>query len=489
MTTTVFGDLPGVRAELRSGVLTNFIVGYAQTHILIGRMDPAEGSASPNEVEQIENTAQATDAFGEGSDLAGAIAGAFENGSNYQFTHGIAPEEVTVSPAETLAGGSGQLQQGQEIVEDESTITATNTVTGNDWDVNFVYESPPPEPQLSETLSVNAQSREVESGTEDDFNIEYAYLDWERAAQQVDKAFAHHSTGVITAVTESEAVAQIGDNTVDRLRPTYKLVRWVQGAQPNATDSDGRPRYNVSEYSDTIDNDAVFMVAPVRLAGSDTDTAIGHIGGMFAGHELQDPVYGDPINGIGGRLTQQLTPSEEGKAISENDLDGSGLRGEQVIPVRDDNGDGGRGITVEDNLSTYKSADPVSDWTRDYHRIRIADQVLLIAREIGETLRGRRLRRETVIEDTEQQIVDELAGLREAGLLATRQSQTGDSVNNSADGGESGRDATYDATITRTDVDEVSVTVEFVPVGVAKRIEQSIRVSQLGAAASAQNTA
>ena len=472
MTTLTYGDLPGVQATVRGGGIVDVTVGYAQKIVIFGRGDPVDGTASYNTVESVQTPADADTLFGEGSRLADGLRGALANEANREFLYGVMPTETTVS-AEPVTGGSGTLLNAP-IVEDLSTVSVTATVDGTTMTPAFVHESPPPAPTDAGVVNINPLTGETTSSGTADYEVDYAFLDWQSALDSADTVLRHNEVGVYATLSDSEIVAQALSDKLDELRPTYKLLRGVSGAQPNATNAAGEPIIDTAAYTDTLDDDALFLAGPVRLDNTtDTRTVIGGIAGVMGGNDITDPIYGDTIAHYGS-LIQTITPAEEGE-VAEDETPGTGLRGKQVMPVRDDGSDGGSGLTLEDSLSTST----LTDWTRDYHNRRVVDQILITAREIGETLRGRRLR-DPILENTEQEIVDVLAEYATDGLIAqnsTPGTETGTASPTTVGDEE---DQTYTATITRTGTDEVSIGIYFAPIGVGKRIKETIFVTRNG---------
>lgn len=472
MTVTTYGDLPGVEATISGGAVSQIAVGYEQKLVLFGRGDLSGGDASAETPKQIASDVDASTQFGESSELTTALQDALNNGVNPEYLYGVAATETTVS-AETVSGGSGTLANAP-IVEDASTITVQNTTQAQTETVVFRYESAPSTGSLaSDEVAINPLTGEVEAGDSDDYDIDYSYLEWSNALDSADTVLNHNETGLYVTLSEAESVASTLGSKLDNLRPTYKLVRGVSGAQYNDTNTDGEPILDVSTYSDGLDNDALFLAGPVRIGGDTTDTVLGGIGGLMAGNNITDPIYGDALDGFTA-LTQSLTATEEGDPINDDGTGGSGLRGEQVMPIRDSALDGEGGITVEDSLSTST----LTDYPRDYHRRRIIDQILISAREVGETARGRRMT-DALIEDTEGAMIDVFEELVRDGLLERAGDDQGDQV---APGGAD-QEATFSANITRSDTDELTIVISFIPVGVTKNIIEELVVAQSSAAA------
>lgn len=465
MSTTTYGSFPGVRAEVVGGGVNGVIVGEEQKIVIFGRGDNSgEDSAAYNEPTPINTRVDANVKFGAGTELSHAISGALRNGANTEYLYGVMPEEVVVDPAELVAGGSGQLSN-QPIVEDKSVITVNDVsgTTPEEQDVKFVYETPPPASTTDGECNVNPITAEVDLGESSDIEVNYNYLDWETALDAADSVVSFNETGLYCTVSESDIVTGLLSDKLNELRPNYKLIRGAAPAQPNATSDDGDALVDVSAYADTHDNDALFVSAPTRLFEKEPLTLIGGVGGLLAGHELTNPVYGDRIRGY-DRLDQQLSRSEE-----------QTLRDAKVIPIRDDGAYGDGGIYLNDNLSTSE----LTNWVRDYHRRRIVDQVLLIGREIGEQAKNQRLT-DSLLKFTEQVMLDEIEELIEAGLLEGDAGTDGDTGGQTDDEDEQ----PYYVDVSRDGTDTIAIAIGFTPIGIAKRIDETIVVSDSGATVS-----
>lgn len=476
MTILTYGDTPGVVANVSGGRLYNVQAGYSQKVVLFGRGDPVDGDASYNTVESIQTAPEATTTFGEGTRLADGLSGAIGNGADRDYLYGVMPTETTVS-AEPIDGGSGTLANAP-IVEDLDTITVTNTTAGATETAQFHHASPPATPSDTGVVNINPNTGEVSSGGTDSYEVDYAYLDWQGALDAADTTVKKNETAVYGVLSDSEVVAQALADKLDELRPTYKLIRGVVGAQPNAVNDDGQAYLDPENYTDAVDNDALFMAGPVRLdrEGS-VRTVLGGIAGIMGGNELANAIYGDVISDYGA-LIQQISPDQEGERPDpEEGTPGSGLLGERVMPVRDDATDGGGGLTLEDSHSTST----LTDWVRDYHRRRVVDQVLITANEIGETLRGRTLARgnDGVIENAEQNVVDALADYADQGIIQPNTGASSASPGTTSTTTTAGEEEQrYGANARLSDTDEVTIDIYFRPVDVAKDIVENINVSQ-----------
>jgi hypothetical protein len=466
MSTTTYGSFPGVRAEVIGGGVNGVIVGEEQKIVLFGRGDTSGAdSAEYNQPTRITTRVDANVKFGANTELSHAIAGALQNGANSEFIYGVMPEEITVS-AELVAGGSGQLSN-YPIVEDKSLIVVNDVsgTTPQEQTVEFVYETPPNSPTGSDTVNINPLTGEVEASDSNDYEVDYNYLDWASALDAADPVLQFNETGVYCTVSDADAVTEQLSTKLDELRPEYKLIRGVAPAQPNGTNADGEPVIDVDTYTNALEDDALYLAGPTRLDGQAPLTLIGGIAGMFAGHPLTDPVYGDRVRGY-DQLIQQLNRSEE-----------STLRSSYVIPIADQGIAGEGDIYLNDNLSTST----LEDWERDYHRRRIVDQVLLIGRNIGEQAVNQRLTEE-LMKFTEQVMLDEIEELANAGLLEGSSEQ----APNASGGGATDDDdeeVPYYVDVTRSATDELSVAIGITPIGIAKRVDETIVVSDAGATA------
>lgn len=494
-----YGNLPGVRATVTAGSLSRISVGYEQKLVMFGRGDAAEGNAEPNTYERVRNGVDAADKFGNDTQLAHGLEKALSNGANNSFLYGVMAEEIAVS-GEPIAGGSGTLANSP-IVEDPSTMTITNTTTSTEMTPVYRYESVPETASLDpDQVAINPTTGEFDSGDTDAYEVDYAYLDWDAALDAADPVVNHQEIGVYAPLSDSATVAESLAAKMDELRPTYKLVRGVIGAQPNATSAAGEPIIDVDTYTDNVDNEAVYMLGPVRLSGVGEDadsyggvyggtyggdtgpygwTILGGIAGVFAGNDITNAVVTDKVRYYGS-LVQELTSAEMGTELEPDGSGGTGLRGKQVIPIRDDALDGEDGVTIEDNISTSTAR----DYSRTYHYMRVIDQGLLSGKEIGESLNGRILTQEdAVLSDTEETIIDVFRDMASKGLIEANQSNgsgstsTGTGSGTSAASGED-EEQPYSANIVKTGTNTYELNVSFKPAGVAKNVIENFTIDE-----------
>lgn len=464
---TLYGRLPGVRAEVIGGGLANVQIGREQKLVVFGRGDPQAGTAAPNEPAQVQTRVDIARTFGSGTELTEGIQKALRNKGNIEYIYGVMPEEIDVS-GEPIAGGSGVLEN-EPIVEDPAYLTVTNTITATEETPEFRYESPPTAPDESGVVAINPNTGEVEAGDTDDYEIDYAYLDWESALDAADTVLNHSEVGVYATLSDSVAVAELLETKLDGIndnpgiRREYKLAMGISGAQPNMTTADGEGGIDAGSYTDPIDSDSVFLAGPARVSDAGGRTLIGGIAGRMAGNELTNPLHGDTILGY-GPLTQALTRNDE-------DL----LRDANIIPVVDDYRDGEGGITVEGNSATSSA----TDWNRTFQNRRIADLVLLILHEIGEAARNN-LMRDQQLEDIESNVIDQYERLARAGLIAGDPDGTeggGSQGTNPAE--EEDQQQPYFVDVVRIDQETIGIETGFSPTGVTTGVDETITIADV----------
>jgi len=445
--TTTYGNFPGVKIETTGGSLAGVTVGREQKLVLIGYGDPASGSANVNEPTQIQSQLDADRKFGDGSRLANQMKDALSNGANISFLFGVMLDEKTVS-AESFAGTTSGTLANAPIVEDLDTITVRDTTdatdsSSDDFVVEFNYESPPPAPTLdgSETdkVFINPNTGEWEADSSSDYEFDYEYGDWSTAISEAGTVIAEEETAVIATASDAESVASTLSGQVNTLREDYKLAVGLSGAEPNLTDSDGTAAYDTGTYTDAIDNDSLFLHATARKEGS-VEKITGGLGGLLAGNALDDSIYRDTLNV--GAVEQRLSLS-----------DANNLRDAQVIPIRQP--PTGGSVVVSGNLSTSTE----TDYERDYFTKRIVDQVILVARVVGQSTVGR-INTPDTRASAREQIRSQLKGLAEDGLI------------------ESDGDSSFFINVFEVDANTIGIDLGVTPFGVVKRVEVSLTVSQ-----------
>lgn len=487
---TTYGSFPGVKVSVAGGGITSVAVGGEEILVLFGEAnyqtdDPVFDTKSDGDVDGLEpgldgsvetpesiNARRQADAlFGEGSELADGMRKALSNGANVNFLHGVAPQRVNVID-EIKTTQSGTLDNApiwEEDVLDESNIEAIvveDNETTDELTVEYTYSSPSA-PSDSDTIRINPLTGEFAAdappdGTTTEYSFDYKYLDWTAAfeASAVNNVMNEDDTATFVALSQSDDVSSDLSGTVSDLRTQeYKLVTAISGALPNANeevlDSNGDylrrdARYDTANFtSGSVDKDYYFKLAPVRLEDS-TNTILGGVGGLFAGNPINDPIYNEALSGY-DTLEQTLTKSEA------NDLrQGPGASSGpdvRVIPVRQSGS-----IRVKDNLSTSTA----TDWERDFWRRRIADRVILIAKQIGDSIIGR-INDEQTRNAAERFIESELRALVADRLLRPNE-----------DGEQQWFVDVYEDS---TNSNQVNIDVGFTPYGIVKRVDETITIN------------
>jgi hypothetical protein len=428
--TTTYGDFPGVKVTTAGGAITGVAIGREQKLVLVGVGDQSNGDASVNEATQIASRLDADRKFGDGSELAEQMKDALANGANIDFLYGVMADVQDEGP-ENKTSTSFTLDNAP-IIEDASTITVTDSGS-TELGVEFRYDSPPTNDGSDGTAYINPITGEVEvESTDSDFDVEYDYPDVESARAEAETVLGDEETGIIAQLFEQEDEATNLSGSVNTLRGEYKLAMGVQAAQPNGNQSDGGAYYDTGAYSDSIDNDALFLHAPARKDESKV-TVTGALSGYMAGASLGPggSIYGD-----------NLTVDDLDQKISKSEA--QDFRDAQVLPIRQP--PQGGSIEIADNLSTSTE----EDWVRDYWRRRIVDQAILIAKTVGDSIIGR-----INDERTRETVQSDLKGLNEDRLITDN----------------------YFVDVYEVDTDTVGIDLGITPYGIVKRVDVSITIN------------
>lgn len=434
--TTTYGDFPGVKVTTAGGAITGVAIGREQKLVLVGIGDPANGSASVNTATQIDARLDADRKFGDGSELAEQMKDALANGANIDFLYGVMADVTSVTD-ENFTSTSFTLANAP-IIEDLSTITITDVTGSTDLTVDFRYDSPPTAPASTGEAHVNPITGEVEINSGNaDFDVDYDYPDIASARTEAETVIGDEETGIIAQLFEQEAEATNLSGSVNTLRGEYKLAMGVQAAQPNGNQAeDNGAYYDTSTYTDSIDNDAMFLHAPARKDESNV-TVTGALAGYMAGASL----------GPGGSIySDNLTVDNLDQKISKSEA--QDFRGAQVMPIRQP--PQGGSIEIADNLSTSTE----TDWVRDYWSRRIVDQAILIAKTVGDSIIGR-INDQRTRETVQTTITSELKGLNEDRLITDN----------------------YFVDVYEVDTDTVGIDLGITPYGIVKRVDVSITIN------------
>jgi hypothetical protein len=483
---TNYGSFPGVRVEVGSGGITSVSIGEQEKLVIFGEPDYANDSTitGDGDADSLDSSAsgsfedptsinarrEADQFFGSNSQLARSMRDAISEGANIDYLYGVAPVRYNVA-GEIHSSQSGTLSNAplwEEDVSDDANIASLqvkDTGAGTVDNVRYTYEPQPTAPSDSETVVVNPHTGEFagDSAPDSEYEFDYKYVDWTGAlnATPVSKVVNENETGIFAVMNESDLVASELDSVVSDLRKNYKLINGLSGAEHNAAelvqdDSDNYIRrdalidainYDASTVNNSVDSDYFFKLAPVREEGT-KNNILGGASGLFAGNEISNPIYNDPLENA-GTLEQSLTKTQGGY-----------LRDENVIPVRQ-----AGTVRVKDNLSTSSADDDpqTNEWERDFWRRRIVDRVILIAKQVGDEVVGN-------VNDPDTQgragrlIRAELRNLVDDRLLQPN--------------GNGETNWFVDVYRSSTDKDEIKIDLGVTPYGIVKRVETTVTVDR-----------
>jgi hypothetical protein len=478
-----FGEFPGVRVNTQSGGITSIAVGEEEKLVIFGEAlyefdgsgnlvvdgDDAALSADVSSPEQIGARRVAQSKFGSGSELARAMQDALANGANIDFMFGVAVPRKVIE-GEVLSTQSGTLAN-TELVENTGAAADTSTGTKNDLgidvvdttdgelDVELRYGGEPATPQDANTAFVNPLTGDIatDSAPAGDYEISYTFNDYGAAfgAKAVRNIVNEGETGVYATLSESDAVASTLSSEVQDLRANFQLVNALSIAEPNDSELLGddntslenggaRARYDASTYStanQSVSTENFYKFAPGRL-DDERATVLGGIGGLFAGNDIENPIFNDELTGF-QELEQQLSK-----------VDADNLRAEDIIPIRS-----GGSVRVVGNRSTkFSSSGTVA---ADFFTRRLTDRVILIGKQVGDRILGR-INDDDTKDAARRLIRAQLQQLVSDGLI---EGNTNTETN-----------FTVDVFDSPTNRNEVQIDISFTPFGIVKQVDETITV-------------
>ncbi len=274
-------------------------VGFTSSIALVGGYDASNGNGSPNSVEYVADETDASDLFGEGSELHHATDYAYKN--DVSDVYCIAVEETNTTESVT-SSASGTLSNTpfDPNVNTEHSITFTDTSNSTDFDTNIVYGTVE-QPSSSETVNVNPVSGEWEASTTSDFDITYDYGDY---ATALDKAASLDVRKVI-ALTEDDTYKSDAIADLDAAATDFDFKRAVSGAKPSIDVS------AISDYTPSNEDQRLVEVAPSRDVLDDGTHVrmAAAVGAKMAAQPLGSSVTYSNLNGIND-LHTKYRPSE-----------------------------------------------------------------------------------------------------------------------------------------------------------------------------------
>ena len=432
---TTFGDFPGVRISVSGGGIAAIRIGAEEKLALFGYGDFEEATADPADPIRITSRRTADTLFGEDSELSDAVRGAISNGANRDFLYAVMVEQVQADQESFTATDSGTLEN-TPIVKDSVEISSET----DELDVKYVYDDATLSGDIAEGEAyVNIYTGEFVAGSEDDWDVDYRYGDWQSAFDASENIVNESESGVFAALSASTEVTDSLVEETEALRQDYKMIKAVSAAQPNDTD-EYRAWYDTAEYEDNFSSDSQFVLAPVNRSDEEL-TVIGQTAGLFAGNDITQPVYNRQLVSVGEGLSQRL-----GRAEAQE------LRDANVIPLKQ-----GAGLRVSDNTS----ASDETDWERDFWRRRIVDRVILIAKEVGDSILGR------INDPDTRDAAEDLLKTEIEGLVSDRLLQPNDEEDDSW---------FVEVEPDPIDPDQVNIDIGVTPFGIAKRIDTTITI-------------
>lgn len=436
-----YGSLPGVQISTTSGQTGGVQIGREQYLIFVGVGNNATGDAATNTAIDVGSRADADAQFGVGSDLAKAYRLAERNGANTEFLHGVMAETTTTTSSVT-GTASGQLANAP-LIANTSHLAVTDTSNSVDMVVEFHYGGAPTAPSESDVIAINPHSGEWAVSSASDLDIEYAYADWNSALQAVNGALREREFAIVHPLTSSSSVVSTLQGVLADMRSKLKLALGLVNAEPTGNDPMGYPYLDPTSYTQSYDDETLFIAGPTALAGGDNSESLYGFGaspalaGLMAGAPTTEPVYDDVIQGLGDGLAQEL--SRAGVAS---------LSDSYTIPLRDTGN-----VRVRRNQSSYDQ-EANGGFERDFFRRRLVDVAIGTAHASVNKVLGNAIRDGTVT-DVQSVLETELAELAADGLLVN--------------GGQS-------VSVEQSSRDTISVDLGVTPVGVAKQADVDLKI-------------
>lgn len=478
MSARQYGTTPGTSLSVNSYPYAGAGSGEATTLVIFGRGDPENAAASVNDPTTITNDTNADTQFGAGTPLGEAMQKASQNGGDRDKTYGVMAEPITVT-GETIAGGSGQLAN-VPIIRDTSVVSVTDTASSTPVDVTFAYGEDISGEAGADSVAINPFTGAFEDGGDGgDYSIDYEHLDWGAAINAADSIVQEDESATYLADTPASAVGDLLASKIEELRPHWRLLNGLVGAEPNATANDGTPTIDVEAYSHTFDNDALFVAGPaLRPNGR---TILAGIAGKMAGNDLTDPIIGpsEPILGYPEGIQQGLLFNEDNP-----------LRDSGVMPVAQTQD----AIYLDGNDSTYQydngtpnDPDSLPTWTRDYHRRRIVDQLIAYGHAAGRVGENRVISEpERTLSLIRESFVTEVNRMQSQGLLQTTSPEDGQNAEAGtqstpepdATASRTGENGAYFVETSKIGVDTVGLSTRVAPTGIVKDAQIDLSIAR-----------
>lgn len=250
-----------------------------------------QGTAEPNTVYQVQNSSQATNLFGEDSELTRQITLAFANGVGEVYATAVAKQ----SASETVsADNSGTLTESP-VFDPNVNPSATIEETQASEEVHIVYDETPSAPDSG--INLNPISRNFTAANSGDYTIEYQYGDFSDAIV----AMTDESPRVISTLTEVESVYTQTDTELSEDQQNFDFAHNISGLSPVGSEESTTAYVSNTDPLGTESN----RTALVASSRAYTDTAkteevrfSGVAAAMAAAKPLGTSITADEPDGI-----------------------------------------------------------------------------------------------------------------------------------------------------------------------------------------------
>jgi hypothetical protein len=324
--------IPSDQITVISGGTVSVSAAFDNTIGLVGGMDTTNGTANTGEVTRVSSPSDASDKFGDGSELHEAVQLAFQNGAGTVWALGVPETEVT---AETQSSQSGTLDNAPVFdprVNEEHSLAVTDT--SGSATVNLVDEPPETAPSETDQVDVYPPTGEYYADSAPDGDYEFDYSNGDYSATAMDPLL-DKSPRIVAVLTENESVTNTLATELNSRAKDFDLMHGVTNAQVGVSD--------VPNYTNAVDERRISMVYPARGYTDDAETneerTAAAVGGYLSGLALGLSSTNDGVGGFTGLKNPLSGPSEAGT-----------MRDAGVLPLLNYGGD--QGITIVQDMTT-----------------------------------------------------------------------------------------------------------------------------------------
>lgn len=269
---------------------------------IVGGYDDANADpdVAAGETTIVNSSTDATNQFGEASELARQTVLANANGAG--TIYGV-PLPTTETSDSITASSSGTLDN-VPICDPRVTSESLSVVDGSGSTVEVQYvDETPSQPETNGTISVNPTTGEWAASSSGDYEITYSYATYESAVQEA----VSQPVRYVIVCTEDGGVIQTLADELKAQAADFRFSRGVVGAMPGLASGD------IASYEPTTDDQRIVEVSPAR--GTDTSEngvrTVGAVGGLLANQpvDVTGSVTYDALRGL-ETLATQYPPSD-----------------------------------------------------------------------------------------------------------------------------------------------------------------------------------